>query len=300
MKSEQESIRELLKQELEKNADRTIEEVKADKSLEDIALPEGLDEGLAAKIQEYENKKAVYEQLSDIDKEAMRRGYENMFQEADDGSEYEEPKKEVSKTRVVRFRKRKKMAFLLVAVVAALTLAMGMTSIGGKPFIPQLFEQMLAGRENVNINSSNSDDDKVLPAEDVGEEEAYQNIKDTFGIDIVQMWGLPKGTKFLESTIDTDTQEAYLVYDYEGRIIEYRILANHRNKSIGYDIEDKLLEEYTLNVEGTQVNIKHYKVIDNNEEAFMGQFSYKDINYVIQGTVDKGQFEEILRSLKFF
>ena len=300
MKSEQETIQELLKQELDKNADRTIAEVEADKSLQNIKLPEGLDEGLAAKIKEFERQKAVREQLSDEGKEILRKGYEGVILKADDGFESENHKEVTDKTRTVRFRKRRKMAFLLVAVVAALTLAMGMTSIGGKPFIPQLFDQMLAGRDNVNINSSNSDDDKVIPAEDVREEEVYQKIKDEFGIDIVQMWGLPKGTKFLEGTIDTDVQEAYLIYNYDGRIIEYRILANHRNKSVGYDIEDKLLEEYTLDIEGVAIKIKHYKVIDNNEEAFMGQFSYKSINYVIQATVNKSQFEEILRNLKFF
>lgn len=297
MKSEQESIRELLKQELEKNADRTIEEVKADKSLEDIALPEGLDEGLAAKIQEYENKKAVYEQLSDIDKEAMRRGYENMFQEADDGSEYEEPKKEVSKTRVVRFRKRKKMAFLLVAVVAALTLAMGMTSIGGKPFIPQLFEQMLAGRKNISIDTEG--EDKVV-SNNTKEDEAYQRIKDEFGFDAVELWYLPDNVEFLDSTIDKTMQEACLVYNYKGNIIEYRVIVNYTDKSLGYDIEDSLVDEETVKVNQQIINIKKYKIDATQKMQYIAQFEYKNVHYLLNAVIDDKELKKILENLKFF
>lgn len=297
MKSEQETIQELLKQELDKNADRTIAEVEADKSLQDIKLPEGLDEGLAAKIEEFERQKAVREQLSDEGKEILRRGYEGMMLKADDGFESENHKEVTDKTRTVRFRKRRKMAFLLVAVVAALTLAMGMTSIGGKPFIPQLFEQMLAGRENVNIDTDGGD--KVV-SEVIKEDEIYQKIKDAFGFDAVEIRQLPEGTSFLEGNVDNEIQEAYLIYDYKGNIIEYRILANNRDKSFGYDVEDKLIEEYQIINDKVTINVKHYKILDSGEEIFTGHFTYKNINYLLRGAVSKDEFEKILKNIKFY
>lgn len=298
MKSEQERIKELLKQELERDADKTIAEVEADKSLENIVLPEGLDECLAAKIQEYEKQREVYEKLSDEDKSALRIGREIQMQKAADGNPEDSGSGEEKKT--VRFRKRRKRAIMLVAAVAVLTLAFGMTSIGGKPFIPQLFEQMLAGRKNVNINSSNSDEDKVIPAEEVGEEEAYQEIKDKFGFDAVELRVLPQGTSFLESNIDLETQEAYLIYDCRGTIIEYRILANNRDKSFGYDVEDGLIEKFDIQNGDITIDVNHYKVSDNGDEIFSGQFVYKNINYVLRGALSKAEFEEIVKNLKFF
>ena len=53
MKSEQERMQKLLKNELTEEADKIIKEVEADESLKDIALPEELDAGLKAKIEQY-------------------------------------------------------------------------------------------------------------------------------------------------------------------------------------------------------------------------------------------------------
>ena len=80
MKSEHERMEKLLKNELTQEADKIIKEVEADESLKDIALPEELDAGLMAKIEQYEAEKAAYEMLSDQDKEAIRIGREIQFQ----------------------------------------------------------------------------------------------------------------------------------------------------------------------------------------------------------------------------
>ena len=82
MKSEQERMQKLLKNELTEEADKIIKEVEADESLKDIALPEELDTGLKTKIEQYEAEKAAYEMLSDKDKEAIRIGREIQIQRA--------------------------------------------------------------------------------------------------------------------------------------------------------------------------------------------------------------------------
>lgn len=310
MKSEQERIKRLLRDELDKDTEKIIEEVEVDESLKNLVLPEDMDAGLQAKIKQYEANQAVYENLSDGDKEALRLGREQQILRAKDGSDDDDgngggsgngvasgTKENSDEKKVVKFSKRRRMAFGLVAIVAVLVMGFGMTSIGGKPFIPQLFEQMLAGRENVNIDTDNED---KLISDEIEEDEAYQKIKNEFGFDAVELWYLPEGTEFIESVVDLDIQEAHLLFEYNKNIIEYRILINYTNKSFGYDMEDVLVEEYTIWVSETPVAIKQYKIVGNDVNQFMAQFYYKNANYVLRGQLDKAEFEKILNNLKFF
>lgn len=54
MKNEHERMKKLLKNELDKEAEKIIEEVEADESLKNLVLPEDIDVDLRAKIKKYE------------------------------------------------------------------------------------------------------------------------------------------------------------------------------------------------------------------------------------------------------
>lgn len=53
MDDEEKRMEKLLKEDLQKDADRIIKEVEADESLQDIALPVDMDSELKKKIEEY-------------------------------------------------------------------------------------------------------------------------------------------------------------------------------------------------------------------------------------------------------
>lgn len=314
MKSEQERMEKLLKNELKKEADKTMKEVEADESLKDIALPDELDAGLRAKIEQYEAEQTAYEKLSDQDKEAIRIGREIQIQRANDGNDDDGDDGDDGKggdggssgggtdtennneRRVVHFRKRRRMAFALVAIVAIMVMGVGMTSIGGKPFIPQLFEQMLAGRENINIDTESKD--KAI-SDKMEEDEIYQKIKDEFGFDAVELEELPSGTSFLEGTVEHSLQEACLLYDYNNSVIEYRIFVNYANKFTGYDIEDDLISEDYLQVKNQEIKVKKYKIGETKEVQLVAQFEYKKVYYILNATMNQKDFEFILKNLNF-
>lgn len=311
MKSEQERMQKLLKNELTEEADKIMKEVEADESLKDIALPEELDAGLRAKIEQYEAEKAAYEMLSDKDKEAIRIGREIQIQRANDGNGDDDDGnggdkgvggggtdgENYNERRVVRFRKRRRMAFALVAIVVVMVMGFGMTSIGGKPFIPQLFEQMLAGRKTVNIDTKNN---KKAFSDRMEEDEIYQKIKDEFGFDAVELEELPSGTSFLEGTVEHSLQEACLLYNYKESVIEYRIFVNYANKSTGYDIEDDLISEELLKVNNQEIKVKKYKISETDDVQLVAQFEYKKIHYILNATINEKDFVFILKNLKFY
>lgn len=304
MKNEQEKVKKLMQEELEREAEKIRAEVEADESLRNLPFPDGMDGELQKKIEEYEKNKAAVEMLSEEDQEALRLGRELQMlnvkeNEAEDKSENGENGSAGRTGKTVRFR-RKKRTYVLLAFVAVLVLAMGMTAIGGQPFVSEVFNQLLAGRENININSSNSDEGEVIPAENDPEEQAYQEIKDEFGFDPVQLREMPEGTEFEEYTFDSNSEEILLLYSIDGNILEYRIYPNFRNKSIGYDVEDELINEFSITVSQVPVVIREFKISNTSRSQFMAQFNYKGTYYIINGIISQEQMEEIIKNLKFF
>lgn len=304
MKNEQEKVKKLMQEELEREAEKIRAEVEADESLRNLPFPDGMDGELQKKIAEYEKNKAAVEMLSEEDQEALRLGRElQMLNVKENEAEKESGNAEsggagrIGKT--VRFR-RKKRTYVLLAFVAVLVLAMGMTAIGGQPFVSEVFNQLLAGRENININSSNSDEGEVIPAENDPEEQAYQEIKDEFGFEAVRLNELPDGTEFIEYTYDKNNEEILLLYSINGNILEYRIYPNFRNKSIGYDVEDELINEFSITVSQIPVLISEFKISNTDRSQFMAQFSYEETYYIINGIVSQEQMEEIIKNLNFF
>ncbi|HJB19733.1 MAG TPA: DUF4367 domain-containing protein [Candidatus Bariatricus faecipullorum] len=305
MKNEQEKVKKLMQEELEREAEKIRAEVEADESLRNLPFPDGMDGELQKKIEEYEKNKAAVEMLSEEDQEALRLGRELQMlnvkeNEAEDKSENGENGSAGRTGKTVRFR-RKKRTYVLLAFVAVLVLAMGMTAIGGQPFVSMIREQILGDRNMVQIDSDNSEGDETIVNSGVDEEElAYQQIEEEFGFVPVRLNELPDGMEFEEYTYDKNNKEILLLYNINGNILEYRIYPNFRNKSIGYDVEDELLDEFTLTISDVGIHIQEYQIKENSQKVYMANFQYKDTYYILRGGIPKESFEGILKNLKFF
>ncbi|MGN0403594.1 MAG: DUF4367 domain-containing protein [Bariatricus sp.] len=315
MKNEQEKLEDFLKSELMKEGDEILAEIEADESLKDISLPEEMDEGLWKKIQKRQAEKAAYEALSEKDKEALRLGREMMMLNVDeygkdegedekktlvecDAVDDEESGVENDSVKVVKYsKKRKKRVYLLVAAVAVLALAAGMTSIGGAPFVAKIRKQLIGEREMVKVNSEREgEEDRVIMEGEEGK--IWQEIKDQLGIEPVRLGYLPDGMKFIDCEIDADVEEACLLYECKGTVVEYQIISNYRDKSIGYDIEDNLIDEKELNIKGNNIVLRYYNIDNTNEEECVAFFKYNNVQYVLRTRIGY-EVEKILENLIF-
>lgn len=313
MKNEQEKLEDFLKSELMKEGDEILAEIEADESLKDISLPEEMDEGLWNKIQKRQAEKAAYEALSEKDKEALRLGRELLMMNecGEDGDKDEknavvehdavddgESGVENDSAKVVKYsKKRKRRVYLLVAAVAVLALAAGMTSIGGAPFVAKIRKQLIGEREMVKVNSEREGEEDRAVSE--GEEsKAWQEITDILGFEPVKFGYLPDGMKFIDCEIDADVEEACLLYECKGTVVEYQIISNYRDKSIGYDIEDNLFDEKELNIKGNNIVLRYYKIDNTNEEECVAFFKYNNVQYVLRTRIGY-EVEKILENLIF-
>lgn len=313
MKNEQEKLEDFLKSELMKEGDEILAEIEADESLKDISLPEEMDEGLWEKMKKRQAEKAAYEALSEKDKEALRLGREMMMlnecgvdgdkdekktlvecDAVDDG----ESDVENNSVKVVKYsKKRKRRIYLLVAAVAVLALAAGMTSIGGAPFVTGIMKKIHGEREMVQIdNEREGETDRVTTLSE--EEETWQRIKDQLSIEPMRLGYLPEGTQFVTGEVDRVLDEAILFYDCKGKIIEYWIFTGYKNKSFGFDIEDNLKDEKKLNINGKIIIIRYYEIVDTNEEECVAQFEYNDVQYILRTNMEQ-EIEKIVENINF-
>lgn len=332
MEKHEDNLGKLLKAELEKEAGEIMEEMDSDESLQDISFPEDLDEKMWSKIQEYEEQQKAYEKLSDADKEAIRlgrevqalRGGENtkdhlkkdvesdsyidnvvpieyVKHEADnkasDDGTNEEIEKKAGKKKVKKGKRHWKV-YGIVAIVAVLAMMWSMVSIGGTPFFGKLWTQTIGDRKMTQVDTEREDGDKNK-VDDYDEESVYEEIKEKMGVDVVRLKRTSEDMLLVQSDIDEVLKRVCLIYDNKENMIEYQMFFNYKEQSHGYDIEDKKIKEEKIKISGNNIDIFQYELPDGNKEN-VAQFTYEDVFYTINTTMDEGKLKKLLKNLYFF
>ncbi|WP_368276724.1 DUF4367 domain-containing protein [Coprococcus sp. RTP21204st1_G4_RTP21204_210225] len=332
MEKHEDNLGKLLKAELEKEAGEIMEEMDSDESLQDISFPEDLDEKMWSKIQEYEEQQKAYEKLSDDDKEAIRlgrevqalRGGENtkdhlkkdvesdsyidnvvpieyVKHEADnkasDDGTNEEIEKKAGKKKVKKGKRHWKV-YGIVAIVAVLAMMWSMVSIGGTPFFGKLWTQTIGDRKMTQVDTEREDGDKNK-VDDYDEESVYEEIKEKMGVDVVRLKRTSEDMLLVQSDIDEVLKRVCLIYDNKENMIEYQMVFNYKEQSHGYDIEDKKIKEEKIKISGNNIDIFQYELPDGNKEN-VAQFTYEDVFYTINTTMDEGKLKKLLKNLYFF
>lgn len=288
---DRDKLEELLKQELLEEAEAIRAEVNQRKELENVTAPDELEEKIRKQIQKIEAEHQAQENLSMEGKETMRLGREAQIQRNLELLDVEEEP-------VFIRRKRPWKVVLLVAAIATLLLATGLTSLGGPPFILDMMEDVLGEREVTKMDSER--EGGSTNTEDIGEEEKfYQEVKETFGINAVRMFYTPSHAQFLMGDIDKESSQVCILYLCEENTLEYQIIVNVQARAYGYDIEDELVSEDVLVAKDTPITMKEYKLPDGSHQ-FVAQFEYENNAYILNSTIAQEEFEKIVKNLRFY
>lgn len=263
---------------------------------ENISIPEETQEIIYAGIQEKiraaereKEKERLYAQLSEEDMKALEIGRRIMEEEAAGER----------KVRTVKIRKRLRTCVGLAAALT-LTMAIGVTSMGGPERIIQMVTQTVGDREIEKITSS----DKVMRTAEESEEEAYQKISDELGVEPVRIWNKTEEMKFIDMEYDEEIQTAEFYYEYNDDILIYLVNASYRDAFLGVDIEDEIVDMYNKKIGNDEVEIlteiKEYEIQETGQERYSAQFEYKGLEYFFIGAMDKEDFEYILENLYIY
>lgn len=318
MKTENDMIKKLVQDELEKEAEQIKREMEQEPKLsEGVPSPE-MKSTIWRRAEEIRRQKEAYDNLSEADKEALRLGRE--FQLRREEKEKEEISEELvpeslelaagaeerrhsnqaetgKTTRKVHVGKRRKKA--MVALVAALVavLGLGITSFDDKGYVAETVKQILGERKLTNIDTDHEGKEETI---NTSEENVYQNIKDNFGFDPVRLDYKPKKMKMVDSMIDQALLTANIYYELNGSMITYTIIPIYRDASSGYDIEDKEVDQYKKQIENVEITVTEYVIEDSGQHEFSAEFQYQDVSYFLTGVIEKDEFEKILENLHFF
>lgn len=208
------------------------------------------------------------------------------------GKEPEEPK---APEKVV-YRRRQWKYYAGFAAVLVLVCGIGVTSLGGPARIVRFLKGIVGNREVVQVDSG--EDNLVIVKE--SEEETYEIIKKEFGVEPVKIMGGLREVQFQYMEYDKTLQFAELVYSYDEEKLIYCISALYRAASWGIDIEDKIVNQYQIEKKDCLIDVTEYETEKTKTRTYSANFKFGGLEYFLIGTMEKAEFEEIIKNLYFF
>lgn len=283
MKENMDRLEQAIREEFDRAAREEEVSILKDDSL---SVPEGMEAALFAGISEKieaMRQEDLYANMSEADKKALEIGRRVMEEEA----------REEARSKMRRKKRRFRM-YIGLAAALVLAMAIGVNSLGGPERIIRMLTQMVGDREVVQVDSS---DDNIVVNEN--EEEAYQEIKDVFGVDPVRIMVGPVGMQFDNVEIDKKFQLAELSYNYKGENVKYFINASFTGASWGIDVEDEKIKQYEMEKNGCKINIKEYETPETLTKRYSANFKYLGLEYYLIATMNEEEFELIIENLHF-
>lgn len=292
MSEKKDQLKEILKDQLNKEAKQIEEEVGLNDNEEipnelKIRMKNALDQKIREREKRSEDMKRIdaYAKLSEEDQEALRLGREMLKNQSEEKKIY-----------TMRRKKRNIRRIVALAAVLILVMAVGMTSIGGPERMLQFMKSSVGGRKVSQVDSS--DKNKVIEEED--EELAYEKIAEEFGIDPVRLIWRPKGMEFIKMELDTDIQVAELDYQYNKKRIEFFVSASYGEVAWGADSEDKKVEHYYYSqVKEANIEVTGYETPETGRNRYVAELEYNKVYYCLSGEMKKEEMENILKNLYF-
>ncbi|MBT9741932.1 DUF4367 domain-containing protein [Dorea formicigenerans] len=290
MSEKKDQLKEILKDQLNKEAKQIEEEVGLNDNEEipnelKIRMKNALDQKIREREKRSEdtNRTDAYAKLSEEDREALRLGREMLKNQSEEKKIYTMRRKKSNIRRIVA-----------LAAVLILVMAIGMTSIGGPERMLQFVKSSVGGRQVSKVNSS--DKNKIIEEED--EEKAYEKITDEFGIGPVKIIWRPVGMEFEKMELDPDIQVAELDYIRDREKMEFIISASYGEVSLGADNEDEIVDHYYIK-ENVSIEVTAYKTPETETNRYKAEFKYNNLYYCLTGTMTKEEMENILKNLYF-
>lgn len=273
---------------IDKDAEEIIKMVEADPEAMSAEPSEEMDRKIYAMIPGHEDADSedlAMVGLSEEDQEALRLGRELQKRRKE---------KEEEKSRAKRRHHWKRIT--AAAAVMVLVIGIGTTGVGGPKSIVEMVERTFGGRDDSRVNVSK---EEIKDTKDSEEEQAYQQIKDELGFDPVKMLKISGNMKYEYCEVDEDMQMAQLLYKNGNANVSYVMSSSYYEELMGVDLEDTITDSYTLEKGKLKAEVMEYELPESKKKEYSATFEYQGVYYHVIGTIEKADFEEILKNLHF-
>ena len=273
---------------IDKDAEEIIKMVEADPEVMSVEPSEEMDRKIYAMIPGHEDadsEDSAMEGLSEEDQEALRLGRELQKRRKE---------KEEEKSRAKKRHHWKRIT--AAAAVLVLVIGIGTTGVGGPKRIVEMVEQAVGDRQVSKVNNSKK---SAKTIDNEAEEQAYQEIKDQLGFDPARIIVVDKEMIYEYSEIDTDMQMAQLLYKFGDANVSYIMSIPYYEELTGADLEDNITNKYDYKEGKLNAEVTEYELPESKKKRYSATFEYQGVYYQLIGTIEKADFEEILKNLHF-
>lgn len=287
MDKKKDALEQRLAKDFKKLAEEEEQNIEKHKSEDDIQMPEGSKEAIRAKLDDeiekikQAEKEELYRRLSEEDRRALELGRKAMQEEEE--------------RKIKRRRKPWKLYFAVAALVAAIC-GVSANAFGVQERMVTMMKSLVGDREIEQVDSS--DENLVIVEED--EEEAYQELREVFGIEPVRMIARPESMRFSKMVIDLEMMTAELYYQLGQEVVICLINSSYADTSYGIDVEDEIIDKYEYKVQDVVIEIKEYAIPAETGKKYSAQFEYQGLDYFILGNIKKEEIEQILKNNLFY
>ena len=273
---------------IDKDAEEIIKMVEADPEAMSAEPSEEMDRKIYAMIPGHEDadsEDSAMEGLSEEDQEALRLG-----------RELQKRRKEKEEERSRAKRRHHWKRITAAAAVVVLVIGIGTTGVGGPKRIVEMVERTFGGRDASRVNVSK---EETKDTKDSEEEQAYQQIKDELGIDPVRIIAIHKDMTYEYCEIDEDMQMAQFLYKCGDTNMSYVMSLAYHEELMGADLEDDVTNRYNFEEGKLKAEVTEYELLESKRKRYSARFEYQGVYYQVIGTIEKAEFEEILKKLHF-
>ena len=235
--------------------------------------------------QEEQQKPAVYDMLSEADREALAFGYQMQKKE-----------QERKEKRKKRNRRLKHVSAAVVALV--LVGGIGFSTEASRRWIFQVGDAIV---ENFGVSIKNNfvEEENRIRIWNENEETALQEIKQKVDISPVKLMYLPQGMRFLSYDIDTESLCANIFYEYRNSMFIVYMFNNETENVFYYHVDEKLKEKEKIVTE-QNIIISVYESEYKGAKSCMASFEHDGDYYYCVSSIEYSEIKKILKYLVVF
>ena len=235
--------------------------------------------------QEEQQKPAVYDMLSEADREALAFGYQMQKKE-----------QERKEKRKKRNRRLKHVSAAMVALV--FVGGIGVSTEASRRWIFQVGDAIV---ENFGVSIKNNfvEEENRIRIWNENEETALQEIKQKVDISPVKLMYLPQGMRFLSYDIDTESLCANIFYEYRDSMFIVYMFNNETENVFYYHVDEKLKEKEKIVTE-QNIIISVYESEYKGAKSCMASFEHDGDYYYCVSSIEYSEIKKILKYLVVF
>lgn len=233
-------------------------------------------------VKEEQQKPAIYDMLSQADREALAFGYQMQKKE-----------QERKEKRKKRNRRLKHVSAAVVALV--FVGGIGLSTEASRRWIFQVGDIFL---EKLGASVKNNFIEEEKDIRDINDAEKYamESINRETEIQPVKFLYLPDGMQFISFETNKEASFAVMEYIYEGNPFSIQMWGNNEKNVFYNQIDGKVVKKETVTTI-QNIKIQIYMSVNNDEELYKAQFSYNDNFYYCKGLLEYVEIEKILKNI---